>query len=117
LLIERCNQYRIRPDAAAETRQARQRGLTVLIGSGKRLLKGMIARKNGSRGRNLLRALLDELFENARAGVEAGFNLSQRMLPICLADDNVCCALQQRQKSDEEKKQPASETAESKFQR
>jgi hypothetical protein len=39
------------------------------------------------------------------------------MLPIGLADDKIGCALQQRQEGNQEKEQPAAETAESKFQR
>jgi hypothetical protein len=39
------------------------------------------------------------------------------MLSISLADEKVDCALQQRQERKQEKEQPASETAESKFQR
>jgi hypothetical protein len=39
------------------------------------------------------------------------------MLPIGLPDEKVDCALQQRQERNQEKQQPASKTAESKFQR
>jgi len=39
------------------------------------------------------------------------------MLSISLPDEKVDCALQQRQKRNQEKEQPASETAESEFQR
>jgi len=39
------------------------------------------------------------------------------MLSISLADEEVDCALQQRQERKQEKEQPASKTAESKFQR
>ena len=77
----------------------------------------MITRKNGGRGRDLLVTLFDQFFENAGAGAEAGLNLRQSMLSISLPDEKVDCALQQRQERDQEKEQPASETAESKFQR
>jgi hypothetical protein len=39
------------------------------------------------------------------------------MLSIRLPDEKVNCALQQRQERNQEKEQPASKTAESKFQR
>jgi hypothetical protein len=39
------------------------------------------------------------------------------MVPIGLADDKIGRALQQRQERNQEKEQPATETAESKFQR
>jgi hypothetical protein len=39
------------------------------------------------------------------------------MAPIGLADDKIGCALQQSQEGNQEKEQPAAETAESKFQR
>jgi hypothetical protein len=39
------------------------------------------------------------------------------MLSISLPDEQVDCALQQRQERNEEKQQPASKTAELKFQR
>jgi hypothetical protein len=77
----------------------------------------VITRKNRGRGRDLLVTLLDQLFENAGTGAEAGLNLRQGMLPISLPDEKVDCALQQRQERDQEKEQPASKTAESKFQR
>jgi hypothetical protein len=38
------------------------------------------------------------------------------MLSISLPDEKVDCALQQRQERDQEEEQPASKTAESKFQ-
>ena len=77
----------------------------------------MITRKNGGRGRDLLVTLLDQLFENAGTASEVGFNLRQGMLSISLPDEKVDCALQQRQERNQEKEQPASKTAESKFQR
>ena len=77
----------------------------------------MITRKNGGRGRDLLVTLFDQLFENAGSGSEAGLNLRERMLSISLPDEKVDCALQQRQERNQEKQQPASKTAESKFQR
>ena len=77
----------------------------------------MIARKNCGCGCDLLSALLDELFENPGTSANAGFNLSQRVLPIGVPNEKVSGALQERQKSDEEKKQSAAETVESEFQR
>jgi hypothetical protein len=77
----------------------------------------VITRKNGGRGRDLLVTLFDQLFENAGTGAEAGLNLRQSMLSISLPDEKVACALQQRQERNQEKEQPASKTAESKFQR
>jgi hypothetical protein len=77
----------------------------------------VISRKNGGRGRDLLVTLFDQLFENAGTAAEAGFNLRQGMLSISLPDEKVDCALQQRQERNQEKEQPASKTAESKFQR
>ena len=77
----------------------------------------MITRKNGGRGRDLLVTLFDQLFENAGSGSEAGLNLRERMLSISLPNEKVDCALQQRQERNQEKKQPTSKTAESKFQR
>ena len=77
----------------------------------------MITRKNGGRGRDLLVTLFDQFFENAGTGAEAGLNLRQSMLSISLPDEKVDCALQQRQERNQEKQQPASKTAESKFQR
>ncbi|MGB6315540.1 MAG: hypothetical protein WBG13_23730 [Pseudolabrys sp.] len=77
----------------------------------------MITRKNGGRGRDLLVTLFDQLFENAGTGAKAGLNLRQSMLSISLPDEKVACALQQRQERNQEKQQPASKTAESKFQR
>lgn len=77
----------------------------------------MITRKNGGRGRDLLVTLFDQLFENTGTGSEAGLNLGEGMLSISLSDEKVNCALQQRQERNQEKQQPASKTAESKFQR
>jgi hypothetical protein len=77
----------------------------------------VITRKNGRRGRDLLVTLFDQLFENAGSGAEAGLNLREGMLSISLSDKKVDCALQQRQERNQEKQQPASKTAESKFQR
>ena len=39
------------------------------------------------------------------------------MVAIALADDKIGCALQQRQEGNQEKEEPATETAKSKFQR
>jgi hypothetical protein len=77
----------------------------------------VITRKNGGRGRDLLVTLFDQLFENTGTGSEAGLNLGEGMLSISLSDEKVNCALQQRQERNQEKQQPASKTAESKFQR
>ena len=77
----------------------------------------MIARENGGRGRDLLVTLFDQLIENSGAGAETGFDLGEGMAPIGLADDKIGRALQQRQEGNQEKEQPATETAESKFQR
>jgi hypothetical protein len=77
----------------------------------------VIARKNCGRGGDLLVTLFDQLFENSGTGAEAGLNLRHGMLPISLPDEKVDCALQQRQERNQEKQQPASKTAESKFQR
>ena len=117
LLIERCDQDVIGPDSSAQARQCRQCGVAVLVGAGKRFLKRMIARENGGRGRDLLVTLFDQLIENSGAGAETGFDLGEGMLPIGLADDKIGRALQQRQERNQEKEQPATETAESKFQR
>jgi len=88
-----------------------------MVGAGKRLLKCMIARENGSCGCDLLVTLFDEFIENPGAGAETGFDLGEGMVPIGLADDKIGRALQQRQERNQEKEQPATETAESKFQR
>jgi hypothetical protein len=77
----------------------------------------VITRKNGGRGRDLLVTLFDQLFENTGTGSETGLNLGEGMLSISLSDEKVNCALQQRQERNQEKQQPASKTAESKFQR
>ena len=77
----------------------------------------MITRKNSGGGRDLLVALFDQFFKNSGTGAEAGLNLRQSMLSISLPDEKVACALQQRQERNPEKQQPASKTAESKFQR
>ena len=77
----------------------------------------MITRKNGGRGRDLLVTLFDQLFKNTGTAAEAGLNLRQGMLSISLPDEKVDCALQQRQERNQEKQQPTSKTAESKFQR
>ena len=117
LLIEGCDQDVIGPDSPAQARQCRQCGVAVLVGAGKRFLKCMIARENGGRGRDLLATLFDQLIENSGAGAETGFDLGEGMVPIGLADDKIGRALQQRQERNQEKEQPATETAESKFQR
>jgi len=117
LLIEGCDQDVIGPDSPAQARQRRQCGVAVLVGAGKRFLKRMIARENGGRGRDLLVTLFDQLIENSGAGAETGFDLGEGMVPIGLADDKIGRALQQRQERNQEKEQPATETAESKFQR
>jgi hypothetical protein len=77
----------------------------------------VITRKNGGRGRDLLVTLFDQLFENACSGAEAGLNLGEGMLSISLPDEKIDCALQKCQERKQEKEQPASKTAESKFQR
>jgi hypothetical protein len=77
----------------------------------------VITRKNGGRSRDLLVTLFDQLFENAGTAAEAGLNLRHGMLSISLPDEKVDCALQQGQECNQEKEQPASKTAESKFQR
>ena len=117
LLIEGCDQDVIGPDSPAQARQRRQCGVAVLVGAGKRFLKRMIARENGGRGRDLLVTLFDQLIENSGAGAETGFDLGEGMVPIGLADDKIGCALQQCKERNQEKEQPATETAESKFQR
>jgi len=117
LLIEGCDQDVIGPDSPAQARQRRQCGVAVLVGAGKRFLKRMIARENGGRGRDLLVTLFDQLIENSGAGAETGFDLGEGVVPIGLADDKIGRALQQRQERNQEKEQPATETAESKFQR
>jgi hypothetical protein len=117
LLIEGCDQDVIRPDSSAQARQCRQCGVAVLVGAGKRFLKRMIARENGGRGRDLLVTLFDQPIENSGAGAETGFDLSKGMVPVGLADDKIGCALQQGKEGNQEKEQPATETAESKFQR
>jgi len=117
LLIEGCDQDVIGPDSPAQARQRRQCGVAVLVGAGKRFLKRMIARENGGRGRDLLVTLFDQLIENSGAGAETGFDLGEGMVPIGLADDKIGRALQQRQERNQEEQQPATETAESKFQR
>jgi hypothetical protein len=53
----------------------------------------MIARKNRSRGCNLLITLFDELFENARTSAETGLNLRKRVPAIGLANEKVSCTL------------------------
>ena len=117
LLVEGCDQDVIGPDSPAQARQRRQCGVAVLVGAGKRFLKRMIARENGGRGRDLLVTLFDQLIENSGAGAETGFDLGEGMVPIGLADDKIGCALQQCKERNQEKEQPATETAESKFQR
>ena len=77
----------------------------------------MITRENGGRGRDLLVTLFDQFLENTGTGAEAGLNLRHGMLSISLPDEEVGCALQQRQERNQEKEQPASKTAEPKFQR
>ncbi len=77
----------------------------------------MIARENGGRGRDLLVTLFDQLIENSGAGAETGFDLSESMVAVGLADDEISGALEQGQERNQEKEQPATETAESKFQR
>jgi hypothetical protein len=117
LFIEGCDQDVIGPDSPAQARQCRQSGIAVMVGAGKRFLKRMIARENGGRGRDLLVTLFDQLIENSGAGAKTGFDLGEGMVPIGLADDKIGRALQQRQERNQEKEQPATETAESKFQR
>ena len=117
VLIEGCDQDVIGPDSPAQARQCRQSGIAVMVGAGKRFLKRMIARENGGRGRDLLVTLFDQLIENSGAGAETGFDLGEGMVPIGLADDKIGRALQQRQERNQEKEEPATETAESKFQR
>jgi hypothetical protein len=104
-------------DSPAQAVQCRQCRVAVLVGAGKRLLKCMIARENGGRGRDLLVTLFDQLIENSGAGAETGFDLGEGMAPIGLPDDKIGRALQQRQERNQEKEEPATETAESKFQR
>jgi hypothetical protein len=77
----------------------------------------MITRENGSRGCDLLVTLFDELIENSGAGAKTGFDLGKGVAAIRLPDDKIGRALQQRQEGNQEKEQPATETAESKFQR
>ena len=77
----------------------------------------MIPRENGGRGRDLLVTLFDQLIEDSGAGAETGLDLSESMVAIGLADDQVGGALQQGQECNQEKEQPAAETTESKFQR
>ena len=117
LLVEGCDQNVIGPDSPTQARQRRQCGVAVMVGAGKRFLKCMIARENGGRGRDLLVTLFDQLIENSGAGAETGFDLGEGMVPIGLADDKIGRALQQRQERNQEKEEPATETAESKFQR
>ena len=76
----------------------------------------MIAGQNRRHIRDLPVALLDQFLENLRAGMQAGFDLSKCVSAIGLPNDEVSRALEQRQESNQEKEQPAPETAESKFQ-
>ena len=117
LLIEGCDQDVIGLDSPAQAVQCRQCRIAVLVGAGKRFLKRVIARENGGRGRDLLVTLFDQLIENSGAGAQAGVDLGEGMVPIGLADDKIGGALQQRQERNQEKEEPAAETAESKFQR
>ena len=74
----------------------------------------MIARKNRRRAGDLLIALLDQFLENLRSSSQTRFNLRERMLAVCVPDEEISRTLQERQKRKEEKEEPASETAESK---
>jgi hypothetical protein len=71
----------------------------------------VIARENRGCVRDLLVALLDQLLENLRAGAQARVNLRESMFAIGVPDDEVGCALQEGEKRDQRKKEPAPETA------
>jgi hypothetical protein len=116
-LFEGRDENRVGFYAALQTGQRRQGGLAVLVSAGESLLKSMISRKNRRCVRNLLIALPDQLLKNLRAALQTRFDLRERLLVISASDDQVGCALQQRQERDQEEKQPAPETTESKFQR
>jgi len=76
----------------------------------------MIARQDRRHVSDLLVALLDQFFENLRAGAQARFHLSQGVAAIGLPNEKIRGALQQRQQSNEEEEQPTPEPAESKVQ-
>ena len=76
----------------------------------------MIARQNRRHLRDLPVSLFDQFLENLSAGAQARLNLGKRMQAIGVPNDKISRALQQRQQSDQEEKQPAPETAELKFQ-
>jgi hypothetical protein len=63
LLFERCDQNKIRVDAAAQTFQRRQRGGAILFRTRKSLEKGVVAREYCSSTRDLLIALVDQFLK------------------------------------------------------
>src|SRR5205814_4903139 len=111
------NQNQVGFDPGLQRRQRRERRFAILICAGERFLKSVIARQKGRGSGNLLVALLDQLFENLRAALQAGLDLSNGVLAICASNDQIGRALEQRQKRDQEKKQAAAKTAKSKSQR
>jgi hypothetical protein len=100
-----------------QTGQGGQGRFPILIRAGERFLKGVISGKNSGGTSDLLITLVDQFFENLCARAQTRVNLSERMLPVSATNNEIGRALEQRKKGNQKEKQPASETAKSKFQR
>jgi len=114
LLLERRDQNALGVDPATQTFQGRQSGSAILVRTGEGLQKGVVARENCSRRRDLPVTLLDQFLENLCARTQTGVNLRQGVFAIRVPDNEICNALQERQERDEREEKPAPETAKSK---
>ena len=112
LLLQRGNQNALGVDPATQTFQGGQSGGAILVRAGKGLQKGVVARENCSRTRDLLVTLLDQFLENLGARAQARVNLRNGVLAIRVPDNEIGNALQQRQERDEKEEEAAPETVE-----
>ena len=101
-------------DAATQTFQSGQSGCAIFARAGKGFEEGVIARKYRGGICDLLVALFDELLENLRAGAQPSVDFREGMFAIGVPNDKIGRALQESEKRDQRKKEPAAETAEMK---
>ena len=112
LFLERRDLNQLRVDAATKAFQGGQRCGSILVRAGNGFQEGVVAREDRRRARDLLVALLDQFFENLRAGAQAKINLRKSVLAIRVPDDEISRALQEGEERDQREEEPAPETAE-----
>jgi hypothetical protein len=116
LFLKRSDEDDVGFDPALQTLQRTQSCRPILIRPREGDLESVVPRDNRGRPGKLLIALLNEPAKNSRTRPQTRIDLRERVLPVGLAHDEVSRRLQQRQECDKKEEEPASETAEAKFQ-